>query len=53
MSLIDLGNPNLDWVSLSKGMGVPGIAVETAEGLARELKIALAEPGPHLIEMVL
>jgi acetolactate synthase I/II/III large subunit len=53
LSLIDLGNPNLDWVSLSKGMGVPGVSVETAEELARELRIALAEPGPRLIEMVL
>ncbi len=53
LSLIDLGHPNLDWVSLGKGMGVPGIAVETAEDLARELRIALVEPGPRLIEMVL
>jgi acetolactate synthase-1/2/3 large subunit len=53
LSLIDLGNPNLDWVRLGRGMGVPGVSVETAEDLARELKIALAEPGPRLIEMVL
>lgn len=53
LSLIDLGSPNLNWVSLAQGMGVPGITVETAEDLARELKIALAEPGPRLIEMVL
>jgi len=53
LSLIDLGNPNLDWVSLGKGMGVPGVSVETAEDLVREMKIALAEPGPRLIEMVL
>jgi acetolactate synthase I/II/III large subunit len=53
LSLIDLRNPDLDWVSLSKGMGVPGVAVETAEDLVRELKIALSEPGPRLIEMIL
>ena len=53
LSLIDLGNPYLSWVNLSKGMGVPAVYVETAEDLARELKIALDEPGPHLIEMVL
>ena len=52
LSLVDLGNPNLDWVSLARGMGVPGIAVETVEDLARQLKIALSEPGPHLIEMI-
>jgi acetolactate synthase-1/2/3 large subunit len=52
-SLIGLDNPPLDWVSLAKGMGVPGVAVETAEGLVKELEIALAEPGPHLIEVYL
>ena len=31
----------------------PGAAVETCEDLARELKKALREPGPHLIEMIL
>jgi len=53
LSFTDLGNPPIDWPSMSKGMGVPGVAVDTAEGLARELKKALREPGPHLIEMVL
>jgi acetolactate synthase-1/2/3 large subunit len=52
-SFTDLGNPPIDWPSLSKGMGVPGVAVDTAEDLARELKKALREPGPHLIEMIL
>jgi len=49
----DLGNPPIDWPSLSRGLGVPGVAVDTAEDLARELKKALEEPGPHLIEMIL
>jgi acetolactate synthase-1/2/3 large subunit len=49
----DLGNPPIDWPSLSRGLGVPGVAVDTAEDLARELKKALREPGPHLIEMIL
>jgi acetolactate synthase-1/2/3 large subunit len=49
----DLGNPPIDWPSLSRGLGVPGVAVDTAEDLARELTKALKEPGPHLIEMIL
>jgi len=52
-SLTSLGNPNLDWVALAQGMGVPGVRVETAETLARELERALNEPGPHLIEMLM
>jgi len=32
---------------------VPAVSVNTAEALARELRKALTERGPHLIEMVL
>lgn len=53
LSLTDLVNPALNWVKMSQGMGVPAVSVDTAEDLARELKIAFQEPGPHLIEMVL
>ncbi|MGH9940249.1 MAG: acetolactate synthase large subunit [Blastocatellia bacterium] len=51
--LIGLTQPTIDWVSLAKGMGVPGARVETAEDLAREFERALAEPGPQLIEAIL
>jgi len=53
LSLMDLGDPVINWVKISEGMGVPGVSVTTAEQLAEELRTALAEPGPHLIEMVL
>ena len=49
-SVTSLADPALDWVALARGMGVPGVAVETGEALARELRRAFAEPGPHLIE---
>ena len=50
-SLTDLTNPTIDWVQISKGMGVQAVAVESSESLAREIKKALVEPGPHLIQM--
>ncbi|MBT8365236.1 MAG: acetolactate synthase large subunit [Deltaproteobacteria bacterium] len=50
-TLTDLSNPAIDWVLISQGMGVPAVAVDRCEDLARELKKALEEPGPHLIEM--
>ncbi len=53
LSFTDLAKPPIDWVNLSRGMGVPAAAVATAEDLARELKEALREPGPYLIEMIL
>jgi acetolactate synthase-1/2/3 large subunit len=52
-ALMNLTNPALDWVGLSRGMGVPAASVTTAEELIREFKAALKESGPHLIEAVL
>jgi thiamine pyrophosphate-dependent acetolactate synthase large subunit-like protein len=34
-------------------MGVPAVAVHTAEDAAVEIARAIAEPGPHLIEAIL
>jgi acetolactate synthase-1/2/3 large subunit len=48
--LTDLGQPDLDWVALARGFGVPGTRVDDAGELDRALARALAEPGPHLIE---
>jgi acetolactate synthase-1/2/3 large subunit len=52
-SLTHLTDPELDWVQIARGFGVPGARVETADALTRELERALAEPGPALIEAVL
>jgi acetolactate synthase-1/2/3 large subunit len=41
----------IDWVHLGRGMGVPSVKVNTAEGLARELGRAVHEEGPNLIQM--
>jgi acetolactate synthase-1/2/3 large subunit len=53
LSLTDIDQPRLDWVSISSGMGVPAKSVNTVESLVKELTQILAEPGPSLIEMVL
>jgi acetolactate synthase-1/2/3 large subunit len=52
-ALTELKNPPIDWVRIAQGFGVPGVTVDTAEDLGRELRRALTEPGPHLIEMLL
>lgn len=51
--LLDLSRPNVDFVALATGMGVPACRPSTAEEFAKQLAQALAEPGPHLIEAVL
>jgi acetolactate synthase-1/2/3 large subunit len=53
MSMLDLTNPSLDWVSLAKGMGVPGWRATTAEAFNRALAASLAQKGPSLIEAVI
>jgi len=51
--LTELAPPPLDWVSLARGLGVPGTRVDTADALVAELRRALAAPGPSLIEALL
>ncbi|GIJ48409.1 acetolactate synthase I/II/III large subunit [Virgisporangium aliadipatigenens] len=52
-ALMDLSDPDLDFVALAAGMGVPATRARTAEELARHFADALREPGPHLIEAVI
>jgi len=51
LKLIDISD--IDWVKIGQGLGVPSVAVRTASELTHELRRALAEDGPHLIEMFL
>jgi acetolactate synthase-1/2/3 large subunit len=52
-SQLDLGRPEVDFVAVAQGLGVPARRVESAEELCRALQEAIAEPGPHLIEAVI
>jgi acetolactate synthase-1/2/3 large subunit len=50
--LFDIGNPDIDWTHLAKGMGVEGNRAETAEDFTSQLDRALAADGPQLIDAV-
>ncbi len=50
---LDLSGPDLDFVKLGTGFGVPSRRVDTAEQLTAALQRAVADPGPHLIEVVI
>lgn len=52
-ALTELTNPDIDWCSLAKGMGVPSCRPDTAEAFYNDLARSYEEPGPHLIEVVL
>jgi acetolactate synthase-1/2/3 large subunit len=49
-SLLDLSSPELDFVALATGMGVPAVAPTDVGELVQALMRAFAEPGPHLIQ---
>jgi len=51
-ALFDLTSPELDFVSLAQGMGVPATRADTTEAFAAQLERSLAEPGPQLVEAV-
>ncbi|MGD0594810.1 MAG: acetolactate synthase large subunit [Acidimicrobiales bacterium] len=51
--MLELSSPDLDFVSLAQGMGVPATRATTAEDLVVQLQHAVREPGPHLVEAVL
>ena len=50
---LDLSGPDLDFVEIGNGLGVPSRRVDSAEDLVEGLERAIAEPGPHLIEVVI
>jgi len=51
--MLDLGRPDLDFVSLARGMGVPAKRAATTQEFAEQFRTAVAERGPRLIEAVL
>jgi acetolactate synthase-1/2/3 large subunit len=50
---LDLSGPDVDFVSLAQGFGVPAVRVDTGEDLLAALERAASEPGPNLIEVVI
>ena len=53
VDMLNLDRPALDWVSLAKGMGVPGVSVTNSEDFTKELERSHATAGPRLIEVVM
>jgi len=53
LGMFDIGHPDLDWVQLAKGMGVPGTRVTSLAGFAKALRAGFESAGPALIEVPL
>ena len=50
--LMDLRDPQLDWVSMARGMGVEATRAETIDQFIAQFRDAVAHRGPRLIEAV-
>ncbi len=53
LDMLDIGRPDLDWVSLGRGMGVEAGRATTNAEFTRELRAGLASEGPYLIEAMI
>jgi acetolactate synthase I/II/III large subunit len=50
--MLDLGDPDLGWVQLARGMGVDAARATTMEECADLLAQSLRQPAPFLIELM-
>jgi acetolactate synthase-1/2/3 large subunit len=53
LDMFEIGRPDLDWVQLAKGMGVPGTRVNSLDAFGKALRAGLEGDGPTLIEVPL
>ena len=51
-SMLDIGNPRMDYVAMAKGMGVTASRASTAEEFNQQFADAVACTGPRLIEVI-
>jgi acetolactate synthase-1/2/3 large subunit len=52
-NMMDLSRPDLDWVKLAEGQGVPAGRAATGDEFIAMFRDAVKRPGPRLIEAVL
>ncbi len=53
LDMFEIGRPDLDWVQLAKGMGVPSTRVTSLDACGKALREGFASEGPTLIEVPL
>lgn len=51
LDMIDIDRPTIDWQAMARSMGVPSVAVDSAEAFHQAMVDSTREPGPKLIEV--
>jgi acetolactate synthase-1/2/3 large subunit len=53
VDMLSLNRPDLGWVEMARGMGVPGCRVEDAAALEKAIEAGLETDGPFLVEAMM
>ncbi|MCD2513763.1 acetolactate synthase large subunit [Comamonas endophytica] len=53
MSMLDLGNPAIDWTRLAQGMGVEAARASSLDQLADLMRASFGKRGPFVIELMI
>lgn len=53
MKMLDLGNPNLNWVQIANGMGVEAAVASNLEECTDLMRQSFNQKGPFLIELII
>ncbi len=53
LDMLDISNPDIDFMQLSEGMGVPATRANTIEDFNQQYQDAMNAMGPRLIEVIL
>ncbi len=52
-SMLDLHNPEMNWMQIASGLGVEASRAATAEQFAAQYELAMKQRGPRLIEVMI
>jgi acetolactate synthase-1/2/3 large subunit len=53
LSMLDLHNPELNWTSIARGLGIEASRAETGEEFVAQYESAMKQRGPRLIEAMI
>ena len=53
LSMLDLHNPEMNWVKIAEGLGVEASRATTCEEFASQYAAAMQQKGPRLIEVMI
>ena len=53
LSMLNIGNPTINWVEISKGLGVEASRASSVKQFSEQFYSAMNQSGPRLIEVIM